>query len=315
MPIVVSTQPLPPTPDEPVEPKFRDEPTLIWNGWTGDAWTLALDKSARAFIEEDGLSGILKPPVQHYLSEPATRAGSTWQGHRVLAREVVLPLFVWGDTPSQMRAEDTRFRRTLRPEQTGVLVVADPDGTRRELTLRYLSGAEGRYGADTYGKTWCRHQVTLLAEDPYFYGDPVTVTFGGTAGGNFYGGVTGVAPLFVISTNQTIAGAALNNPGDEDAWLTWKIYGPMTSFVGGWGGNLINLPITLTAGQWLEVNSDPQQATIVNQAGVNQWGAAGDVRFAPLPALATTSLSMTIVGSTAATKVEVTFRPKHEAAW
>jgi len=322
VPILVSQTP--PGPDEPVvvEPpaaKVSDEPTLTWNGWTGDSWTLAGDRYAGTFIEQDGMGGLLEPPVQHYFSE-STRDGSTWQGHRIPVREVTVPLFVWAESPSEMRTEDARFRATLRPEKTGTLVVTEPNGARRELTLRYVAGAEGKFGSDTYGRYWMRHDLTLVAEDPYFYGDEVSFSFGNAAGLNFFGGgAVGVSkgPPFYISSSQTIGSAAIANPGTEDAYLTWTIHGAMTTFQGGWGTNLINLPIALTSSQWLEVNTDPEWNTIVDQSGANRWPSVGsaEITFAPLPAGVTTDLGLTVGGPDTNTMVEVAFRPKFRAAW
>lgn len=319
MPVLVgSTPPGPGTePPPPVVPKFTDHPTLIWNGWTGDSWTLAGDRNADTFIEQDGLAGILEPPVQHYFSE-SVRDGSTWQGYRILARPCTIPLFVWGDTPHEMRAEDTKFRKTLRPEQTATLVVADPDGDKREIVLRYLAGAEGAFSAETYGKYWTRYNLTVIAEDPYFYGDEKSFSFKATTPGNFYGGTPGgFGPPFYIGSSQTIGSAEVFNPGTEPAYVTWDIHGAMAAFQGGWPGAVINLPIALTGSESLEVNSDPEWNTIIDQAGDSRWPDVGsaDITFAPLPAGVSTNLGLTVTTSDSNTLVQVRFRPKYRSAW
>jgi hypothetical protein len=314
VPILVSnTPPVEPPPDP--TPQFIDTPLLTWNGWNGDSWVLAGDLTAGTFIEQDGLGGILEPPVQHYFSD-TTSDGSVWQGHRLERREVTVPLFVWADSPSAMRAEDARFRATLRPEKRGVLRISEPDGTHRDITLRYVAGAEGHFGSDTYGRFWMRHALTLVAEDPYFYGDEVSFEFSAAPASNFYGGTPGgFATPFVISSSQTIGSAAVFNPGTEPAFLQWRINGGMDTFIGGWGSNIINLPIALSSGDWLDVNSNPEWQTIVDQDGENRWADAGDVTFAPLPAGETTNLGLTIAGSNLDTLVRVTFRPKYRSAW
>lgn len=315
MPVLVSsTPPTEPPPTTPT-PRFDDQPLLTWNGWNGDSWVLAGDINAGTFIEQDGLGGILEPPVQHYFSD-TTSDGSVWQGHRLERREVTVPLFVWAESPSAMRAEDARFRATLRPEKRGTLRVSEPDGSHRDISLRYVSGAEGKFGSDSYGRYWMRHALTLVAEDPYFYGDEQSFSFTAADLSNFYGGtVGGFATPFVISSSQTIGSAEVFNPGTEPAFLVWRINGGMDSFVGGWDTNIVNLPIPLSSGQWLDVNSNPEWSTIVDQDGLNRWADAGDVTFAPLPAQATTNLGLTIAGSNADTLVTVTFRPKYRSAW
>lgn len=318
MPILVSsTPPVVPPPITPT-PGFADTPLLTWNGWNGDSWVLAGDLNAGTFIEQDGLGGILEPVVQHYYSD-TTSDGSVWQGSRLPRRDVTVPLFIWGTSPSEMRAEDARFRATLRPEKLGTLRVSEPDGTHRDVALRYVSGAEGKFGADTYSAKYCywiRHSLVLTAEDPYFYGDPISYSFSAAPASNFYGGAPGgFATPFVISSSQTIGTASVFNPGSEPAWLTWRINGAQTSFAGGWDSNIISLPIALSSGDWLDVNSNPEWQTIVDQDGVNKWANAGAVTFAPLPPGVSTNLGLTIAGSNTDTTVVVSFRPKFRSAW
>lgn len=314
MPIIVSPDGSSVPPPNPT-PAYSDTPLLTWNGWNGDSWVLAGDLTADTFIDVDGLGGILEPPVQHYYSD-TTSDGSVWQGCRLLRREVTVPLWVFADSPSEMRAEDARFRATLRPEKLGTLRVSEPDGTHRDVLLRYISGAEGKFSQSTYGKFWIRHDIVMTAEDPYFYGDPISFTFSAAPSSNFYGGVPGgFATPFVLSSSQSIGSASVYNPGSEPAWVTWRINGASTNFEGGWDGNLIVLPIALSSGDWLDVNSNPEWQTIVDQDGLNKWSSAGPVTFAALPPGVSTNLGLTVDGSNDDTSVVVTFRPKFRSAW
>lgn len=319
MPILVGPQSPTELPEEPpveVAPVL-DSPSMFWTGWTGDEWQLAGNFAALTLLERDR-TGMIMPPVEHILTESATGDGAHWQGYKTRVRELQWPLFVWGDDGTAMRAEHDRFLRTLQPDQTGVFTVAFPDGLRKSLNLRYSSGAEGSQGANVYGVTWMRHVLSLIATDPYFYGTAQTITFGNASATNFYGGGTvGVskAPPFVISSSQTLANATVFNSGDRPAWPVWKIHGPFTSFTVGVGSATITLTVTKTAGQWVEINTDPLQGTLKDQAGANMWASAGTVTFAALPPLATTPLSITIGGSDANTKVDFTFTPRWWRAW
>lgn len=314
MPILVGDQITVPPVDPGPQPKVRDEPTLIWRGWNGDEWILAGDRNAGTFIEQDGLGGLLEPPVQHYFSEN-TGNGSTYQGHRHPARTVTVPLFVWAETPSKMRAEDARFRATLRPEKTAVLIVQQPDGARRYLTLRYLSGAEGAFSGETYGKNWMSHSISLIAEDPFFYGEPVTRTFTGVEPVDFYNG--GTAPNYIISEADTIGSAKVINEGSEPAFVTWTIHGAMTEFTGGWPGGTIHLPIALTDVEELTVYTDPEDGRIIDQTGANRWLELldEDIQFGPLPAGTETELAITIEDGDESTQVALSWIPTFRSAW
>jgi hypothetical protein len=311
VPILVSNVP-PVTPEPPgPTPLVRDEPTLIWQGWTGDEWVLAGDRDAGTFVEQDGLAGILEPTVQYYFVENVGD-GASYQGHRIPARTVAVPIFVWADTAPLMRAEDKRFRKTLRPERQATLVVAEPDGAKREIQLRYLSGAEGAFSGETYGKHWMRYTVTLTAEDPYFYGDPVSVKFGGGTTSDFFAG--GTAPPFVISDSQLISTATVTNAGDEPAYMDWFVHGAMTNFEAN-GVGVIELPFTLTGAQSASVFTNPKDGRIIDQNGTNRWPDAGNIQFLPLQPGVDTDLAITVDDGDSNTYVEVSFRPKYRSAW
>jgi hypothetical protein len=289
---------------------------MTWTGWTGETFNLAGDFKAATLMEAEGRSGLVMPPIEHYSVRAATSDGETWQGYNVLPRDVTWPIIIVGDSPQAMREEHRRFLATMRPDQTGTLDVYAPDGEKRSLTLRYMAGAEGDFGTTTYGGYWLRHSIKMRAYDPFFYGDPITQPFAYAPGVNFYGGGTGTtAPLFYISSSRTVDSAQITNPGDADVYGVWRIYGPFTSATVGFGSSTIVLPFTISAPHWVEVNTDRRVATIVDDLGANRWADAGTVKFAPLPAGATTTLAVTIAGAGTGTAVEFSFRPKFWRAW
>jgi len=321
VPILVGDQPPVEAPTEPTTEQVAstDYPAMFWTGWTGDSWQLAGDLRSLTMLTRDGRSGMIMPEVEHILVEAATSDGAYWQGYKTRVRQIGFPLFIWSnESPSAMRAEHERFLRTLQPDKTGTFTIAFPDGLRKSIQLRYLAGAEGSQDGGVYGLTWQKYLVQLIAADPYFYGDAVTQVFGNATAVNFYGGGTpGVSegPPFYIGSSQTIASATLSNPGDRETWATYRIDGPFTSVTIVGGGTTLTLPITKTAGQWIQVNTDPSVGTIVDQAGANMWASAGTVRFAALPAFQSTELSITVVGADANTAVTVSFTPKYWRAW
>lgn len=312
--LVSSTPPGPGDPEVPPTPKFFDEPTLTWIGWTGDTWLIHGDRSGKTWIDQDGFGGILEPGVQHYRSE-GSGDGARWLGYRTPPRSVTIPLYIWAESPGDLRVEDKRFRTTLRPDQLITLEVTEPAGARRRIKIRYDAGAEGKFSGSTYGKHWIRHDLELTAEDPFYYGDLITAGFDAIEGSDFYDG--GNATPFIISSSRTIGSAKVKNPGDEPAYVVWSIHGAMDSFVGGWPGAVMNLPIELSGIQSLTVDTNPLEATIVDQAGTNRWPDVGeaDISFAPLPPNAETSLGLTVTGTDENTHVSVAFYPKFRSAW
>jgi len=320
MPILVATttEPLPETPPTPgVEFGIAtDTLALTWTGWNGDVWQIQGDPRSLARLEVDGRVGFGMPPITHYFTRSATTDGAQWQGYRVDERPFEMPLFVTGATPTLAREEQSRFMSTLRPDKRGVLTVADPVGNRRHLQLRYFAGADEEIRQSTYGLYWYSHRLRMIAEEPYYYGDTTLKEFAPDASVNFYGGGVGtLGPPFYIGSSSTTDSAVLTNPGDVDAWPVWTVHGPFTSFVGGVGGALINLPIAKGAGEWIKIDTTPSRQTIVDHTGANMWPNAGAVEFASIPAASTTVLTLTLAGTGVGTKVEVEFTPQYWTAW
>lgn len=322
MPILIGETPPPPIPpEEEPQPEqvFTDYPSMFWTGWTGDSWQLAGNFKSLTMLTRDGRTGMILPEIEHIHDESATSDGAYWRGYKSRIREIGWPVFIWGESPTEMRAEHDRFLRTLQPDKTGTFTVASPDGLRKSLQLRYAGGAEGSQDGGLYGISWQRYPaLKLIAADPYWSGDLISQGFGNTAAANFYGGGTpgvSMGPPYHIASSQTLASAALANPGDRPAYVKWRIDGPFTSITLIGGGSTITLPITKTVGQWIEVDTDPTVATIVDHTGANMWPSAGAVTFAAMPPNATTSLSIVVVGATTATKVTVSFTPKYWRAW
>lgn len=99
--------------------------------------------------------------------------------------------------------------------------------------------------------------------------------------------------------------AAVANFGDVDSWLHYKLEGPITSPKIGIGSELISLP-SLTAGQWLDIETDPDLWDIRDQAGVDRtwigerWHIKAPANTDAVP------ISITGTGTTSATKLTVT---------
>ncbi|WP_288336876.1 hypothetical protein [uncultured Gordonia sp.] len=136
-------------------------------------------------------------------------------------------------------------------------------------------------------------EVIFQADDTDWYSEPEKYTF----------------------TAAQFAGAAIANPGTVEAWVGYKLYGPITNPTLGIDGEAVKLP-NLTASQWLEINTEPNWYEVTDQAGVDRTfslttlAAANslDDRWRKFAKPRATSIPVTITGSgtTSATKLEVT---------
>lgn len=117
-------------------------------------------------------------------------------------------------------------------------------------------------------------------------------------------------------TAAEFAGASIANDGDVDTWPTYRLTGPITSPRLGLDGELSAAGVlpSLSAGQWLDIDTDPDTWSIVDQAGVDRsWVGVRWLKKAP--AGHTTTVSITGSGTTTATKLDVTLPQYYWAAF
>lgn len=126
-----------------------------------------------------------------------------------------------------------------------------------------------------------RHEVTLRSDETWWRATPNTYSFAAAGFGT----------------------ASVLNDGQEPVWPHLKLTGPITSPVVGWSGAGVALP-NVAAGGFLDIETDPDWWTVVDQAGVDRsW--IGNRWYKQLPT-GTTSLTITGTGTTGATKLDVT---------
>ena len=112
-------------------------------------------------------------------------------------------------------------------------------------------------------------------------------------------------PYEFAFTAAEFGAAKVRNDGDVDSWVHYRLDGPITNPKVGIDGELIPLP-SLTAGQWLDIETDPDRWAIWDQAGVDRswigerWHVKAPADTEEIP------LSITGTGTTSATKLTVT---------
>ncbi|MFD9004517.1 hypothetical protein ACFV0T_26750 [Streptomyces sp. NPDC059582] len=119
--------------------------------------------------------------------------------------------------------------------------------------------------------------MEFLAHDPTWYADEESTTelpLGWLTGGGFAAPVT--APIYV--QDGTVAADRpgwVTNNGDTDAWPIIRITGPCTNvtITHVASGRVLALPsLTLTAGQWVELDTRPGYRTVTWDNGGNASG-------------------------------------------
>lgn len=106
-------------------------------------------------------------------------------------------------------------------------------------------------------------------------------------------------------TPANFAGAkTIKNLGDVDSWAYYEVTGPGT-FTLGVDGETVILP-ALAAGETWHIDTDYEAPYVRNAAGVDKQEALGvKAWFKPVPANATTTLTVNVTGSNANTRALV----------
>lgn len=129
---------------------------------------------------------------------------------------------------------------------------------------------------------WVLEELKLRSDESWWRSEPVDKTF-------------------------TTFPASLVSKGDVASWASMKLTGPITNPVVGINGNTVALP-SLTAGQWLEIDSDPDWWTVKDQTGTDRtwnvgerWYVEKDGQIKP----GTNTITLTGSGTSSETSLQV----------
>lgn len=294
-------------PPAPASPWARG--VMVWTGWDGSVWELS-SPEAGVFLTGTGIEGLGMPTHQAWIGESPAVHGQYYRGHVVDSRPVFWPVYLYSDTGTEEWLElDRAFWRSLQPGKHGTWSVTTPSGGTRSLSCRFVDDGRHSFQRDPLFRGWATYGVSLIADNPFWTGEPVRRTWAQSTTDDFYGG--GTAPVFNISSGSQLSTAKMTNEGDLEAWPVWTIKGPLTSVTVGVDGATIQWNVTLTTGDILVIDTDPTvQSAWLN--GVDVTDQLGTADFAPIPPGVELPLSLTMAGTGS---VEATITPRHYRAW
>lgn len=244
-----------------------------------------------------GDSGLEMPPTAMVEDLVPGQPGAQLRDVRIGVRDAVLPFYL-NDT-TDLRGLLRSLAQRMNPQRgDGRLRHTAVDGTSRDLICRYSGGLEGSRVSGQAGPNWRRGALMFRAHDPFWYDtDPATTTY-----------TTGTASTFLgtflpihLASDTVLGEQTVTNDGDVETWPVWTIAGPATAITltNVTTGAVIDLPITLTVGQSVTVDTRPFRKTVRRDDGTNLYGqlAAGSALWS-LPEGAST-VNVEVSGSTA----------------
>ncbi|MFJ2112323.1 phage tail family protein [Streptomyces sp. NPDC087850] len=270
---------------------------------------------------QPGATGLDMPPVGIFSDESPNLDGSIFRSARTLAREVMIPVYLYGIDRPTVNGLKRRLFQALNPKQgQSVLSFTEGDGTCRRLHAYYKGGMEGSEGTDSAGFSWAKYGLSFAAMDPYFYparSESIKWIFG--AGEPFLSRSKRFFPMQL--SNGVLGGSEplpVNNPGDVAGWPIWSLSGPIKSFTltSPTGETIKASPPSngsdlVPFGRTLTIDTRPGRKTVVTDLGVNYWSRldVNPVFWAIEPG--DTSAKISVVAGSGKATVTLSFDPRY----
>ena len=296
MPIILS---VPVAPEHVPAPDWSPLP-MSWTGWDGSVWPL-VGAAARNPRLGRGVKGLHMPKFTVQKSSSLLIPGAEVEGYSINEREVYWPVLFRAETQREWLAEHGAFFDSFHPVKTGTWTVGSGVDART-LPLRGDFTGNHVFDRDPALSLWTMVGLELEAPRPLWRGRAIKQRFENSEGVPFID-PAGSPPLH-ISRGASFAEAAVNNPGDEPAYMVHTMEGPLDQVVIGFGDALIDVPFPVPAGSVLVIDTDPS-SRLATLDGVDVTRELGFQMFAPVPAKGATPLTLIADGGGAVT-VEIT---------
>lgn len=288
---------------------------LTWTGWDGSVWDL---RTGPVRLSDEGLDGLLNSlEPDDVVRTGAELDGQSFVGWRAQPRTGLFPVLIGPfRTEGAFLANERAWWRTMRPGKVGKLTLTTYDGRTRRMGLRFQS--DGLSKMPNFGTLRGRTYVApikVTADDPWWYGDQVGATYSAGDGFNFFGqGKKG--PPFIIAKGNTVAKATFTNPGDDETWPVYTLWGPATKLLIKLGGGRVEYSVPLAVGERLVIDTSPlrkiawRYAADGSKARITRDLDAFD--FRPLPAGSNVDLELTVTGRG---KFQIAADTRYTRAW
>lgn len=277
---------------------------------------ITLTDGAAGYRVLDQTTGLNAPPYRIATDSYAGIDGVTVQAVSAGAREVVLAMMI--QAPSFKDPDPTAFRtrvaaltRAMRPKAgPGTLIASNETGQVRRLRCYYTSGLEGSEArGEKLADLWWKTTVHLMADDPWWYGEPVPLDVGLGAGANFF-------PIFPLAlAPSTVQGKFTVDLSDADdrSYPLWTITGPGSALVlaNETTGQAITVNASLAGGETMIIDTRPGFQSVRRGDGTNLMGSVTSD-----PALwslfeGINEVSVALTGATSASRIRGLYQPRY----
>lgn len=248
--VVLAAPSAPPPPPVPRWPGL----SVTWEGWDGSLWDLR-DYRRGVFMLPD-VDGLHFPPFKQITRE-RLRGGQRLRRAVPQPRPVEFTVLIHVDSSNAWVNLNDAWWDSFHPERPGTLRIGTPDGSIRSIRLRLDPSGDFSYPRDPTTIGWVAYPVSLIADDPAWMGEPVTDRWEQEGDQPDFFPEDG-GPPFNVASDARLEGAAMHNPGDEPAWVTWRV-------TAGDGG-IASMTVTVAGGTFM-LPSIAAGLTVVTDTG------------------------------------------------
>ncbi|MFC4645356.1 MULTISPECIES: phage tail domain-containing protein [Streptomyces] len=221
------------------------------------------------------------PPFALFSDDSPNLDGSIYRSARASAREVVIPVYLYGIDRTTVNQIKRKLFQNLNPKRGYCLLrFTEGDNRSRILQAYYKGGMEGSESTDTAGFTWAKYGLSFTCMDPWFYPDrPESVRWDFGSGEPLLSTSQAFFPMRISAgVMGTGSGLTISNPGDIEAWPTWQLHGPIKNFTltSPYGQTVkASAPADgsdlVPTGRVLTIDTRPGHKTVKDDLDANYW--------------------------------------------
>lgn len=285
-----------------------------WEGPDGSVWDLR-DGSSGVQLSQGGVLGLRHAPSEAFTRQSSFVDGQQVTGWKLKPRPLELPLDVHGYSEADWFVRDRAISRAFRVDRPGRLTVVDPLGGRRTITARLDDNDDDAMENDPAAMLASTMVIPLIADDPWYYGQPLVHRFEYANPDRGFYGPTGYGPPFYLSPATFTGDDTLVNPGDAPAWGMLELPGPAEGFVVRIGNRIISGFVdgySLPEGRTLTIDTDPRRSTARLDDGTNVTRKLTSTQFAAVPDGSSVPIQVIVYGPT---EMTLTLVPRYLRAW
>ena len=270
-----------------------------------------------------GLMGRFMPSYTIYEDVVPGLPGTVGRYVSTAYREVTVPVLLVATSETNLRTRIRALSSFMDPTLPsspgglpgiGILRCTAPDGSRRQINCIYKSGHEG---VETQGRTGLLYYYTAVvfhAYDPYWYDtqDSTLTISSGVGAATFFS--SPFLPLH-IGASQVFTSGVVNNSGDTTAWPIWVITGPGNNptLTNNTTGQVLQVNVSLTAGQVLTIDTRPGQKT-VTISGTSYYSSLTAASVFWQLAKGVNQFTLSMASTTSASSLALNWRNRYNSA-